>query len=79
MTFKPKSNSEIISKLFGFKIVSWTDLPFLLFVFGRMGWRNCVAVRKSLQIVCPVKRVVFCFIWMVSDKKARVSWKKDLK
>lgn len=32
MTFKLGFNPEVIFKLVGFKIVSQTDLPFLLFV-----------------------------------------------
>jgi len=34
MAFKAGSDTEIISKLLGFKTVPWTDLPFLLFVIS---------------------------------------------
>lgn len=69
MTFKLGFKSEVISKLFGFKTSSQTDLPFLLFVnvsggLG-MGWKDCVARQKSLHIMRPVKRFGFCSMCMV--------------
>ena len=42
VTCKPVSNAGVISKLFGFKIVSQTDLPFYCLSL------NCVAVQEKL-------------------------------
>lgn len=40
MTFNPGSDAGVILKLFGFKTVSRTILPFLLFIICLGGWEQ---------------------------------------